>query len=83
MTLLRILFAFLVFVCVALFGFIALFFKLLASLFGSKPKAFPSSGPEKSANGSNPTPSSSSKKPANNEVIEVEVISVRKEDDLK
>jgi hypothetical protein len=81
MTLLRIIFGFIVFVFLAIFGFLTVLFKLFSSLFSSKVKSFPPASPGKSANGG--TPPSSSKKSANNEVIEVEVISVRKEEDLK
>jgi len=81
MTLLRIIFAFIVFVFLAIFGFFAVLFKVISTLFGSKQKSAPSPRSEKSANGVPPSPSA--KKAANSEVIEVEVISVRKEDDLK
>jgi hypothetical protein len=81
MTLLRIIFGFLVFVFLAIFGFFAVLFKVISTLFGSGKKSAPTPRSEKPANGGTPSPAG--KKAANSEVIEVEVISVRKEEDLK
>jgi Na+-transporting methylmalonyl-CoA/oxaloacetate decarboxylase gamma subunit len=75
MSLLRIIGTFVVFIFLGIFGFLVVLFKIISTIFSQAPKpAAPSSpGGVKS-----PSPS---KKTANHEVIEVEVISVRKEED--
>ena len=73
MSLLRIIGAFIVFIFLGIFGLLAVLFKIISAILGPKPKTT-----TKPANGA--SQSTPPQKAANGEVIEVEVISVRKED---